>query len=952
MFNVCVEMETIEKKEIELDEESEVYLKCPFDDDFMVQILPKRNNFPPRPAGELFFDVLDIQKHLRTIPDSTLKDLIQNAKNEKVDTYYEREMRAWMLNKLLFQQQHSIDQINMLIDQINEDIRNLYLQLNYKVYTLNRLRLHIMALNQELAVLKRFERNEFILEKQVQENNTAVLDMTDAITDLMNKISDINRLIDDCNVKMEAIFQSFTQATNNNKFYDFLRKVFKKKFKVPRIREEDDSSSDSSSSSSDESDDDDAASLDSRDFGFIKLDLNVCPKGCEQAIYDYTVQLRQKRYEIEASVKENEKQIETYRKELEMHNKKLGVLEGNYQKSKQSLWEYQREKQRVLNDIIYTLVVKMDQFQYIENFNVENCVVMSKNTLSRLYSRVSELQQEGLHEKEKHEIYIRHLMRMKRDFHFMDQQIRKLKQEISYQMFIKFGRMVDIDDVELYVIKSTLKSDLTDMAEVCIKKMVYDLRRKNVGEATKSFKKEIKRLITFKAKKQFDYINLLKTNTAKAELLRILNKKRGLLEADLNSQDVKMMSFEYYDEQIKQDKVELEKMQGIIESQENEIQDLKDEIQMLKTKGYPPRPVRERRKMEEVEEPIDFAEYFKTFVDAGEEDEERISADIILPYIYTDAEAIVRSLIEDLMIQTEELAEKRSTEKMAREIVERVLKCTSCHAIVRELIDNLPITPSDEQLKMIDETASRLLQIQDLDEDDGEIKFQLETEEEKQAYFLELVEQIIDEVMLIHGEPYEVMTRLLMRVVEEVPVLYLIRKECIDKLANQFGSKISLEGLRNEILPEIECISDFHKEDLRTVASAVILRMQGSADVVARELVEDLVDTILLERGKTFNVMAHIIERLVASIPVQVLMQEESFDNIADVIKDKFDRKLDYEPLLEGISSVELSRIMDVRAILNIILHRVYGEGLDYLYVVNNARQYRVQGYNIDVEPE
>lgn len=57
----------------------------------------------------------------------------------------------------------------------------------------------------------------------------------------------------------------------------------------------DTSSESSTSSSSEESQDDNASSIDSRDFGYIKQDLNVCPKGCEPAIYDLTVELRSQR---------------------------------------------------------------------------------------------------------------------------------------------------------------------------------------------------------------------------------------------------------------------------------------------------------------------------------------------------------------------------------------------------------------------------------------------------------------------------------------------------------------------------------------------------------------------------------------------------------------------------------------------------------------------------------
>lgn len=57
-----------------------------------------------------------------------------------------------------------------------------------------------------------------------------------------------------------------------------------------------DSESDSdSSSSSDDSEEEDTGSIDSRDFGIIKLDENVCPKGCDLEIYNMTFDLRSQR---------------------------------------------------------------------------------------------------------------------------------------------------------------------------------------------------------------------------------------------------------------------------------------------------------------------------------------------------------------------------------------------------------------------------------------------------------------------------------------------------------------------------------------------------------------------------------------------------------------------------------------------------------------------------------
>lgn len=50
-----------------------------------------------------------------------------------------------------------------------------------------------------------------------------------------------------------------------------------------------------SSSSSEESEEEDTGSVDSRDFGIIKLDENVCPKGCDPNIYKVTFELRAQR---------------------------------------------------------------------------------------------------------------------------------------------------------------------------------------------------------------------------------------------------------------------------------------------------------------------------------------------------------------------------------------------------------------------------------------------------------------------------------------------------------------------------------------------------------------------------------------------------------------------------------------------------------------------------------
>ena len=66
----------------------------------------------------------------------------------------------------------------------------------------------------------------------------------------------------------------------------------------------------------------------------------------------------------------------------------------------------QQEKQRKLNDVDVTVVLKFHQLQhFVDETNVakiQDCVVFDKTKLSRLYTRVGELQQETFEQKEKH----------------------------------------------------------------------------------------------------------------------------------------------------------------------------------------------------------------------------------------------------------------------------------------------------------------------------------------------------------------------------------------------------------------------------------------------------------------------------------------------------------------------------------------------------------------------
>lgn len=96
--------------------------------------------------------------------------------------------------------------------------------------------LHLLTLNQELLILKKSEAVEDVHMGNVHTIMEEMLDMQDLITDQNNKIEIRKREIEGLEEKGKMIQQRFMSAVSDNKFYDFLRRIFKKKYKPPKVR--------------------------------------------------------------------------------------------------------------------------------------------------------------------------------------------------------------------------------------------------------------------------------------------------------------------------------------------------------------------------------------------------------------------------------------------------------------------------------------------------------------------------------------------------------------------------------------------------------------------------------------------------------------------------------------------------------------------------------------------
>lgn len=137
----------------------------------------------------------------------------------------------------MFEQTETIKIMNKKIDSYDDAVEAIYnkrLQVAVDAIFLD---LHLLTLNQELIILKKSEAVEDIHMGNVHTIMEEMLDMQDLITDQNNRIDVRKREIEILEEKGKEIQQRFLAAAGDNKFYDFLRRIFKKKYKPPKVRD-------------------------------------------------------------------------------------------------------------------------------------------------------------------------------------------------------------------------------------------------------------------------------------------------------------------------------------------------------------------------------------------------------------------------------------------------------------------------------------------------------------------------------------------------------------------------------------------------------------------------------------------------------------------------------------------------------------------------------------------
>lgn len=155
---------------------------------------------------------------------------------------WQHQLKKLKQIELEFRQNQIINDVDSRINKFDNDLNELK-QIRLKTETdIKFLEIRLVSLNQELCIVKDFERIENHLIDQVEDGERQYSEVMTTIEELNQEIVSHSKKIKNNNELIVNINQQFSGSVANNKYTKFLSKVFKKK--QPKEKKEGDDEED------------------------------------------------------------------------------------------------------------------------------------------------------------------------------------------------------------------------------------------------------------------------------------------------------------------------------------------------------------------------------------------------------------------------------------------------------------------------------------------------------------------------------------------------------------------------------------------------------------------------------------------------------------------------------------------------------------------------------------
>lgn len=217
-YEFCASLEHLEYPENAIESKGYTVEKAP------IKLMATDNfNFFTYPIKQISIFIANEDRYQAMLKES---DRSSNVLNELIQI---------RLEERVFEQRQLMDDIEMRIRRFDDELHRLHesrLQIEVAVKFLD---VFLLTLNQELWVLRDFKQLEDKLIGNVNDKIIAQNNINAELTATKQAIEQHRKNIEQGGVDEKLLTTQFVAAATGNKFWDFLRKAYKKKFRPPKV---------------------------------------------------------------------------------------------------------------------------------------------------------------------------------------------------------------------------------------------------------------------------------------------------------------------------------------------------------------------------------------------------------------------------------------------------------------------------------------------------------------------------------------------------------------------------------------------------------------------------------------------------------------------------------------------------------------------------------------------
>ncbi|XP_051813628.1 cilia- and flagella-associated protein 44-like isoform X2 [Acanthochromis polyacanthus] len=475
--------------------------------------------------------------------------------------------------RLLYEQESLLKKMESSVSQFDTELLLLRQQKVRLDFQLKRADLHQLMLFQEMLILKQFEKREGILPEKlnrcIKEENSITSALEECKEQLELKQSQIVKL----QAKEKTLHAAFQDLLikKNYQHQEFLTGDFKRNIKPVKEEKKKGPTCVFDEEDSNEDDDWDNDSISTEDGG-AAMDISVCPPGCNPEVFDYTMNLCERRQNLEESLAEERENVQTLRIQCDTLVKKETSAKSSRKAVEKELEQISREIQEEMNTLDVVVPLRLTQIQFTTHDLVQSdlseALVLDSMQMNKLQEHIKQLEVDKKQQNDLCRQAKQQCARLNCSLKNMAVEITELEEKCKELMMTKFGRLIDLDALQM-------QTGNRQLEELKQEKLLQELE----------YDKELSEWDAKVDKAHDGLSEVTKRNTELLHSITSLNEEKIRLEHKLATRQAELCRPQHYNHSRRETQEDIQRLEETVKRQSQQQRALRREIDLLSRKG-------------------------------------------------------------------------------------------------------------------------------------------------------------------------------------------------------------------------------------------------------------------------------------------------------------------------------------------------------------------------------